>query len=589
MTRAVLLAAALAAVAHAAHAQADTTASPSDTTPADTLPKLFDLPPVPVPQGPLPHGTRYTFTSDSLVFSITKTLADLLSRVPGVFVARGGLYGQTEVVLYGGRGPAALEVYWDGVPYLPIGGDSVYLDPARIPLAPLERVDVVLLPATLRVYLVTWRQSSSATTSEIGITTGQLNVSEYRGAFLKRWRSGVGLSAVADWNDIGGVTGTTSTPFHSVDLWVQADYLPQANMGASFQILSTDWHRTGDSLSLVNPRSSKRVDEMLRLFVGGRPDGRGSRLDLTLATAAVTNDPTVDKRTLTQGSLTASTAGRRAAAAVIARYGPEPAPRQVEVQASWNVARPITIAGDARHSEYTDSRKGDRAHVALGIILPFGFSAHGDAVWTRDLGAPNVPSDTVQRVTDVEGGIRLDRSWVTLDVGGGRRGEFTPADVPLPDLTGLSALGPTPPTNYLTAYGGLRFLPGLTIAGWYFDPIRGGGDFEPPRHGRLSLTFHSKFWRVYRSGIFALRLEGAFESWSGGGTAGFVRDSVTGIATVVGLAPATFVDIDAQIRIAGVTIFWQARNARAFNGGYVPGADYPRNFQYYGVRWRFTN
>src|SRR5205809_4153198 len=30
-------------------------------------------------------------------------------------------------------------IYWDGIPYLPLGRDSVYLDPARISLAPLER------------------------------------------------------------------------------------------------------------------------------------------------------------------------------------------------------------------------------------------------------------------------------------------------------------------------------------------------------------------------------------------------------------------------------------------------------------------
>src|SRR5256885_15189920 len=36
---------------------------------------------------------------------------------------------------------------------------------------------------------------------------------------------------------------------------------------------------------------------------------------------------------------------------------------------------------------------------------------------------------------------------------------------------------------------------------------------------RLSLTFYSKFWRVYRSGIFGLRGELAMDSWSRG-TAG---------------------------------------------------------------------
>src|SRR5207247_2177707 len=80
----------------------------------------------------------------------------------------------------------------------------VFLDPARISLAPLERVDVIVLPATLRVYLVTRRQRSTATASEVGVATGQVRTANYRGAFLQRWRSGVGLSLVADYNNNDG-------------------------------------------------------------------------------------------------------------------------------------------------------------------------------------------------------------------------------------------------------------------------------------------------------------------------------------------------------------------------------------------------
>src|SRR5437879_13236290 len=94
------------------------------------------------PEGPLPRGTRYSFTPDSFTMSNAQTIADLLGHIPGVYVARGGIYGQAEIAFYGGRGPAGLEVYWDGVPYLPMGRDATYLDPARISIAPLERVDV---------------------------------------------------------------------------------------------------------------------------------------------------------------------------------------------------------------------------------------------------------------------------------------------------------------------------------------------------------------------------------------------------------------------------------------------------------------
>src|SRR5205085_546936 len=139
-----------------------------DSAAADSLPRYLPVFPAPIPPGPAPRGTRYSFTADSFALSNIQTLSDLLAHIPGVYVARGGIYGAPEPVLYGGRGPAGLELFWDGVPYVPLGRDSLYLDPARISLAPLERVDVVVLPASLRVYLVTLRQRSTATASQVG-------------------------------------------------------------------------------------------------------------------------------------------------------------------------------------------------------------------------------------------------------------------------------------------------------------------------------------------------------------------------------------------------------------------------------------
>jgi len=43
------------------------------------------------------------------------------------------------------------------------------------------------------------------------------------------------------------------------------------------------------------------------------------------------------------------------------------------------------------------------------------------------------------------------------------------------------------------------------------------------------------------------------------------------------------------MRIAGVTIYWIYRNQNATRASYVPGLNYPRFFQFYGVRWVFAN
>lgn len=566
-----------------ADTEATADSAESDSTARDTATKFTGLPLMPVPPGPLPRGSRITFTTDSFALADVKTLSDLLLRVPGVYVARGGLYGQAEIVLFGGRGPAALEVYWDGVPYLLLGRDSVYLDPARISLAPLERVDVIVLPATLRVYLVSRRQASTAPLTEVAIATGYFNTSSYRGAYLKRWRSGLGVSAVADWNNITGPAGSTTTPFNDVNIWLKAEYAPSPKFGIAYQRLSSNWERAGDDSARVAPVTSRRVDQHLRVFLASREDGLGPRLDLTLARAAASHDSGVVNSSLSQANLELSILGSRASAALIARTEDDRMPFVLEGRAAWIPLHPITISADARHATYALSRSGDRAHLALGLAFPLGFSLHGDITWTKDLQAPTLGTDSTQEMTDMSGGIRFEQPWATLEVGSARRDPFVPAPDFASGLLSVTSLDPTPATNYLSVHGRIRLLPGLQLSGWYRDPVRGGGAYEPPTYARYALTFYSKFWRVYRSGVFALRAEASVESWSGGSSAGLSG------SLPLELVGATFLNVNAQIRIGGVTIYWVNRNSRAFPGSYVPGVDYPRNYQFYGVVWRFMN
>ena len=244
----------------------DTTARRDTVPPRDTTTRLLPAMPLAIAPGPLPAGPRYTFTADSLLFTNARTLSDLLVHIPGVYVARGGWFGQAEPVLFGGRGAgsAAIEVYWDGVPYLSIGRDSLALDPARISLAPLERVDVIVLPAMLRVYLVTARQRSTQPLTQIGVATGDLGIAGYRGGYASRSRSGFGVAFTFDQNSIDGSPAATTTNFSSTDLWFKAEFVPpNGKIGASLQMLTSSWHRRGEasstSASGATPRSCRLV------------------------------------------------------------------------------------------------------------------------------------------------------------------------------------------------------------------------------------------------------------------------------------------------------------------------------------------
>jgi hypothetical protein len=558
---------------------ADTT--PPDTAGPDTLERFLPVFAPAIARGPLPRGARWTYDADSLVLSNITTLGDLLAHLPGVYVARGGWFGAAEIAVYGGHGPLGLELYWDGVPYLPLGRDSVWLDPARVPLAPLERIDIEILPSTLRVFLVTMRARSTVPRTEVRISTGANSVAQYRAGFAKRWGSGVGLSLSADYRNIDGIRSSSTTAFNSVDLWLRGEYV-KPHVGLSYQIVSSAWTRAGQA-GLVDGWKQQRVDGLFQAFLAARDDGLGTRLTLNVARTAVSNDTLVPDRRLLQGSIELSETRSRASVSITARVQGAARPFQLEAQAAWQPVGFFTLAADARRSQYGDKGHGTRAHVAAMLALPYGVSFRAEASRFEGFQAPLVLSDSFQRATDVAGYARWDRRFIALEGGVVQRDSFRPRGFSA-GIRPVASLGATPRSRYASLFVAVRPLPGLQLSGWYFDPIRGGGDFEPPTHGRVSATFYSKFWRVYKSGVFALRGEVSAESWSRSNLGG--RD-LTGAQRPLG--PASFVESNLQIRITEFTLYWLTRNYNGMRGSYVRGLSYPKYAQYYGVQWYFRN
>lgn len=561
----------------------DTTAR--DTlAPADTARVWTATFPAATVPGPLPWGSRHIFDADSLRLSGARTLADLLVRVPGVFVARGGYYGQAEPAFAMGRGGAAIEVYWDGMPWIPLGRDSVFLDLARVPLAPLERVEILRAPDRIRIDLVSVRSNDTDPRSTILVLTGDQNVANYRAMFLQRWRSGFGLSLAGDYNALNG-DGRATTEFRSTDLWLKFEYVPSGTAGASLQLMRTGWEREA-SANLVDAWEMSRRDLLLRAFVGARADGLGWRLSGMVASSLGAGDTAVADRDVTQGGVELARRWPRGSMVLAGHFSDGPTPQRFEWQSSWLVLPWLDVAVNARRSSYTEDRTGTRLAASAGLRLPLGFSARAEGVRGEVVSAPRFAQDSVQQTTDWLAALRWDMRWATIEVARRERDAFQANGFPA-GLRPLALLGPTPPTTVLEVHGTLRPLPGLELSGWYADAVRGGGDFEPPHHARYAATFFSRFWRVYRSGVFALRAEVALESWSSG-LGGIAQDSLGNTSQVV-LPGATFLDMHLEIQIVGVTLFWQMRNARAMRGGYVRGLPHPGPVQFYGARWTFRN
>lgn len=566
------------------YAAQDTTRTVPAALPPSPKPRSVPVLEPDVPGLPMPPGSRYTFTSDSVLWSSAVSLADLLAAVPGVYVARAGFLGQPEYVVYGGRGAATLEVYRDGVSVTPLGGDSVFIDPSRIPLTTLQRVDVEVLPAQLRVHLVSQRHETVDTRSVVSVMSGDFGTGKYAGLFQKRWAAGLGVNLGADFFASNGAVNSTRTD-QAFEVWGRAEWLPAPNAGAVYQIRrQNDDHDAVAGLTAtggIPARHGSRTDVSLRLFAARRLDRRGLSGSLDLASQSWTADSTVVDRTIRlavgRGRFVSSKGGGELAV----RLSDGPVRRSLEGRAGWVLLPGIVASGDARLSQYAGDRSGQRAHGAVALAAG-PFSLVGEATYAREPQAPALLADTARRTIDR--GVRLGFATrrAGARVGIVRRGAYDP--LPFTDLRLVPRMSPVLPSTYYVSDVRLQPIRPLTLDGWYVHPARDGADFQPPHHGRAAITFRSKFWRTFRSGAFDLKLQIAVESWS----AGIAGRTAAGAP--IALKGLTFTETLLAFQIVGFTAFWDLRNAWNTRDSYVPGYQlYPRNAQTFGVKWEFKN
>ena len=578
--------------------------TPQDTLPRpvrrDTLPGwpylrrgVVPTAPEAVPPPPLPPGSRYVFTRDSMPWSTAQTLADLLGAIPGVYLARAGFLGLPEYVVYGGRGAATLQVYWDGLPMEPLGGDSVHVDPSHVPLTYLRRVDVEVLPAQLRVYLVSERHETLEPRSVVRVMSGDFRTSGYTGLFQKRWPSGLGLNLAAN---VVGSEGASNARRESqaFDIWAKGEWLPTASTGVAYQLRRQQYDRDsvtqgdgGVALPVRVPaRHGARTDALFTLFAGSRPHDLGVRASAGMGTSSWSNDSLLGDRHVRQAFATLGYRDGRLTAEATGRLADARTRSALETRLGWSPVPGIALAGDASWRRHQGDRESRAAHVSAALYRgPFSVVAE----WAVQNGvqAPALLADSAQETLD----RALRIGWDTRPLGGHvglvRRDAYQP--LPMTELPVIPALAATRAATYLVADARLQPIKALTIDGWYSEPRdagpTGAADFQPPTHYRAQLTFRSKFWRTFRSGAFDLKVQVAVESWTAG-TAGLG----TGGAPLT-LPGVTIWETFLAFRIVGFTAFWDLRDAitTPVRKQFVPGLTYPNNAQVFGVRWEFKN
>src|SRR2546430_3622072 len=102
---------------------------------------------------------------------------------------------------------------------------------------------------------------------------------------------------------------------------------------------------------------------MLQLFAAARDDGVGLSARATFATTSVSRDTAVPDRSLSQAALEVMNDWSRAHLGVAIRRLDHARPRQFEGTGAWSPFPGLTLAGDARHAEYSRGRSGNPAHL----------------------------------------------------------------------------------------------------------------------------------------------------------------------------------------------------------------------------------
>ncbi len=553
--------------------------------------------------GLLPALARRVIDRDSLEWHAAQTVSDLIAKVPGVYIARGGWVGRPEPVHFQGRGMASAEYLIDGFPMLPLGADSISVDPSLLPLSFFDRVEIERLPGQLRIHLFTRQHDRLPPRTRVGVASGDFDIARYLGSLERRSRGGFGFVVAADHLAIPLRTGDQGA-YSSTQFWLQMSYVPQNGpLKAMAQIIRGGFDRgviraiepggqtLGDSLSLGI--DGGRTDAQASLIYQPRTDGLGLRAALLAGYSSWSEDSTalslgtpdghirwIDQA-LWQFGAQLGVRSRTASFDATAWHRTRWTPIDVRATLGVNPVAPITLSAEGVYRQHEQDRISQWVTGRAGIALPLGFRATGQVRTGSVVASPTLLDEPAQDLTDLGGLVALGGSRLWAEVGYWRTSGFAPSAFPL--YPAIGSIAPSRQTNWLTVSGRIAPFQWFSIDGWYSNPINGRPDGQPPTHSIVNATLQSRFLPTFRSGIFALKLQGSMETW-GTGTAGRTADGEP-----ITLKGATFIRAHIQLKIGDFVAYYDRANFQASRLGYVPDLAMLRLASTFGVRWEFSN
>lgn len=537
----------------------------------------------------LPPRSRVVFTRDSIEWANAGSVADLLQRIPGVYLLRGGWIGQPELPILHGQGPRSTEYFLDGLPYLPIGADSASVDPSLLPLSFYEAVEVERLPGRLRIHLYTRRHDRLSPRTRVAVTTGDLDVSRYEALIEKRFSSGLGFTGSFEFLGIRSREIANENAYQNGNGWLQVSWVPTPRSGVSVQYFLSGPRRlpgfgsgaAGATDTLSRGLDESRRDLQARAYLRQRTDGLGGGLALVAGRTSWGAEDTLSRR-LSQVGVEASYRLPTASAALTALRRWDWTTLDLLGTVGAAPTRFLALSAELGRQQHTGDRRSEWLTARGGVQLPLGFQVNGtwrtgevvDFPMDRDAGPRRV------RDLSVTGGFDLPA--VGVEVGYARTGPSAP--LAFWTYPALGAVGTAERTEWLTLRLRLRPRNWITLDGWYSDPVgpelREG---QPPNHSAVTFAIHSKFLRVFPSGFFDLKAGATVESF-GSGTLGRTAEG-----DPVRLPGTTFVRAQLQLQFGSFTAYLDRNNLFTNRQGYVPGLRMPVTAQSFGIRWVFWN
>jgi TonB-dependent receptor-like protein len=532
-------------------------------------------------EGPRAAGSRLVLDRRDIAWRTAQTVSDLLSEIPGVYVWRGGWFGRSAYANYHGRGATSIDWVIDGVPFLPMGPDSVGVEPSLFALTLFERIEVERWPGGLRVLLYTPQYGGLAPRSRVGIATGQFDIARYQGDIEYRWKNGFGLTGAAEYFDSPTATGVATSASVTSGLY-RAQFVPREDRGVQIQLLtqSPDRNRfvTGAD-TIGSPLSGTRSDLQARAYLRRGNESAHFQADVLYTRSRWSSD-SVDQ-TVSGGGVVLALRRPRWRVGSTAWLRDRWTPFSARAEVGLVPLELISLNAEVMHEYHDGDRRSDWIGLRGSLHLPLGFEAEGGLRNGRRVLAPALEADTAQDIGELELRGRWRSRLLTLEAGWSRTDAFAPYRfAPYLQIDSLRAFGRT---EWLEVGAVISPLNWLKLEGWYSDPQGGTPDGIPPTHSTVRGEIRSRFLRQFPSGIFELRLAGEMETW-GAGTIG-----ADGAGNPLPLRGATFFRLGAGLKLGGFQFYWDRVNTQSTKRTYVPGFKIPNLGQTFGIRWEFTN